>query len=100
MRDHIKNDQKRQKERYDRTRKEARQYGEGDLVLVLITSEPATGVSKKLLPKYKGPFRISKVLLNDRYEVEDLREGSRRIRTVVAVDRIKPWITVADPENY
>lgn len=49
---------------------EQRQHGE--LVMVLITSDPATGSSKKLYPKFKGPFRVHKVLINDRYEVEDL----------------------------
>jgi hypothetical protein len=34
------------------------------------------------------------VLFNDRYEVEDLREGHRKGRLVVAVERMKPWITV------
>nr|XP_012138507.1 PREDICTED: uncharacterized protein K02A2.6-like [Megachile rotundata] len=91
---HISDDQKAQKERYDRIRKEARKYTVGELVLVQITSEPATGGSRKLLPKFKGPFRIRVVLLNDRYDVEDLREGSKRLRTIVAADKIKPWIAV------
>ena len=50
-------------------------YQESDLVLIRITSDPATGNSRKLNPKYKGPFRIRKILINDRYEIEDLREG-------------------------
>lgn len=91
---HINQDQKMQKERYNKTRREATKYDEGQLVLVQITSDPATGSSRKLHPKFKGPFRIRKVLINDRYEVEDLREGHRRSHTVVAADRIKPWITI------
>jgi len=38
------------------------------------------------------------VLINDRYEVEDLREGGRQRRTVVAADNIKPWITIQSAE--
>lgn len=91
---HISQEQRAQKERYDKTRRDATKYNDGDLVLVQITSEPATGSSKKLHPKFKGPFQIYKVLINDRYEVEDLREGCRRNRTVVAADRMKPWITI------
>jgi len=91
---HIGQQQREQKERYDRTRRDATKYHEGDLVLVQITSDPATGSSKKLHPKFKGPFRVRKVLINDRYEVEDLREGCRRSRTVAAADRMKPWITI------
>lgn len=91
---HINKEQLAQKERYDKARRDARRYSEGDLVLVQITSEPATGSSRKLRPKFKGPFRVRKVLINDRYDVEDLREGFRRNRTVVAADRMKPWITM------
>lgn len=96
---HITKHQAAQKERYDRTRRDARKYAKDELVLVQITSEPSTGGSRKLLPKYKGPFRIRTVLLNDRYEVEDLREGVKRLRLVVAADRIKPWITIQGDDH-
>jgi len=96
---HIDQKQREQKEHYDQTRREAARYKSGDLVLVRITNDPATGSSKKLHPKFKGPFRIRKVLINDRYEVEDLREGGRQRRTVVAADNIKPWITVQNAET-
>lgn len=86
--------QREQKERYDRARREAIKYQEDDLVLIRITSDPATGTSKKLHPKFKDPFRVKKVLVNDRYEVEDLREGSRRGRSVAAADNMKGWITI------
>lgn len=86
--------QREQKERYDRARRDETKYKNGDLVLVRITSDPSTETSKKLHPKFKGPFRVRTVLFNDRYEVEDLREGSRRGRTVAAADNMKPWITV------
>lgn len=95
---HITQDQKKQKERYDRSRREAIKYNEGDLVMIRITSEPSTGGSKKLFPKYKGPFRVHKKLLNDRYEVEDLREGTRRLKLVVAADNMKYWVTIQNDE--
>jgi transposase InsO family protein len=97
---HISEDQRQQKERYDRKVRDAPVYQVGDLVMVLITSEPPTGSSRKLLPKFKGPFRVSTVLLNDRYEVEDLRDGrTRQHKTVVAADHIKRWITIQDDER-
>lgn len=74
---HISQEQLVQKERYDKSRRDATKYHDGDLVLVQITSDPATGSSRKLHPKFKGPFRVRKVLINDRYEVDDLREGCR-----------------------
>ena len=63
---------------------------------MLIKSHVNTGVSKKLLPKFKGPFRVIKVLFNDRYELEDLREGVRKrnIRMVMAADKLQKWITL------
>lgn len=91
---HIDFKQREQKERYDRARREAVRYQDGELVLIRITSDPATGASRKLHPKFKRPFRVQKMLVNDRYEVEDLREGSRRSRTVAAADNMKWWIMV------
>ncbi|KOC59891.1 hypothetical protein WH47_10532 [Habropoda laboriosa] len=79
MAQHITKDQQAQKERYDRSRRDARRYTVAKLVLVRLTSEPATGASRKLLPKYKGPFRIRTVLPNDLYEVEDVREGGEAV---------------------
>lgn len=84
--------QAKQKARFDKSRKKAKVYAEGEVVMVMKTDSPNTGTSRKLLPKFKGPFRITKVLFNDRYEVQDMRENSRKLKTVVAVDKIKPWV--------
>ena len=52
-------------------------------------------VARKLIPKFKGPYRISTVLKNDRFMLEDV-EGFQQSRTpyiaVWAVGNIKPWI--------
>lgn len=96
--EHVTVDQRKQKERYDKARKDAKKYNQGDLILVRITSEPSMGTSRKLNPKFKGPFRVYKILDNDRYEVEDIREGYKRTRTVVPSDHMKPWITIQDEE--
>lgn len=63
------------------------------------TSEPATGNSRKLMPKFKGPFRVHTVLPNDRYVVEDVREGARRKQTVAAADHVKPWISIQTDDD-
>lgn len=83
---HIVADQAKQKEYYDRARRDAATYKVGDLVLVFITSFPASG-------KFKGPFQVVRALPNDRYQVEDLREGHRKSLLVVAVEKLKPWVT-------
>jgi hypothetical protein len=67
----------------------------GDLVLLKVTSAQATGSSQKLLPKWRGPFKITRQLGNDRYEVQDI-PGSVRSQVpyvgVAGIDNIKPWI--------
>jgi len=57
MKENIEHKQQEQKERYDRARRTAVTYKAGDLILVRITSDPATGSSRKLHPKFKGSFR-------------------------------------------
>lgn len=43
----------------------------GDFV-VIKNVDTTIGVNKKLLPKFKGPYVITKVLPNDRYVVKDI----------------------------
>ena len=65
-------------------------YDAGDAVMVVATSE-----SRKLATVAKGHFKVTAVLPNNRYEVQDLRDlkKSPNRRTVVAVDAMKRWIT-------
>lgn len=63
--------QRYNKEMYDRRHKRPALYKEGDLVMIRdlgIKSE----VNQKLLQKFKGPYKISKVLNNNRYVVTDV----------------------------
>ena len=59
------------KERFDRGRNVATEYQVGDLVLWrdASTCSGEKGVNRKLLNKYGGPYRIAKVLCNDRYKI-------------------------------
>ena len=60
------------KSRFDSKRFKPPRYSAGNIVLV--TSRPAaTGQSKNLTAKSKGPFKVTAVLPNDSYKVEDLR---------------------------
>lgn len=86
--------QRKEKLRFDKKRKCPKNFTNGELVMVKITSEPASGSSRKLRPIFKGPFRIKAVLPNDRYVVEDLRSKGKKIDTVIAVDKIKPWVVL------
>ncbi|KAI8118393.1 hypothetical protein CVS40_9941 [Lucilia cuprina] len=62
--------------------------------LVLAENEPqSSGMSRKLEPRYKGPFIVSKVLDKDRYIIEDLPNSKRTTRhysSVYASDKLKP----------
>lgn len=59
----------------------------------MIRSEaPATGRSRKLETKYRGPYEIAKILGRDRYLVQDIegeRQSSCIYKGIIAADRLK-----------
>ncbi|KAJ8938227.1 hypothetical protein NQ314_011556 [Rhamnusium bicolor] len=80
------------KDNYDKKRKQAYQFKEGDLVLVR-SEAPSTGTSRKLSPKYRGPYEVVKCVGNDRYLIQDIegeQQSARLYKGIVAVDRLKP----------
>ncbi|EZA62184.1 Xin actin-binding repeat-containing protein [Ooceraea biroi] len=44
-------------------------------ILSKLANEPATGSSRKLNPKFKGSFRVRKVLINDRFQAKGMDIG-------------------------
>lgn len=97
----VETSQQQQKQRYDKSRCKPIKYKEGDYVRVE-RHVPATGGSKKLIPKFKGPYKITKVYDHDRYQIEDTpltRTGNKKYTTVVAVDKIKPWLNFSRPHD-
>lgn len=89
--------QQKAKINYDEKRKTPHQFNVNDLVMVRKTDFGSGSGPKKLMPKFKGPFKITKVLDNDRYIVQDFR-SSRPSISIVAIDSLKPWITLSDQE--
>lgn len=90
----IKQQQVRDAANYNKHRKPATQYKEGDLVRVE-RQVPHDGKSQKLVVKYQGPYRIVRMLDNDRFLIEDTpltRKHGRRYEAVVALDKIQPWM--------
>lgn len=76
-------------------------YNVGDLVRVerTIIDKEQLGKSKKLVPKFQGPYRITKILDSDRFVIEDTpltKRGNKRYQNVVAVDKIHPWLNYKD----
>lgn len=98
VKDKLDQEQQKQKEYYDQGRIPAKIYAEGDLVKITKTSFNNDGKSKKLLPSYTGPFKVTKVLGNDRYKIESIPGFSnlrRKNKSTVAADRMKPWVHIA-----
>ena len=55
----IKRDRKQAKERFDKEHSNPHKYNVGEFVLVE-NEASSTGMSRKLEPRYKGPFIITK----------------------------------------
>lgn len=91
----IKKAQEQQKKAYDANRSPAVSYAVGDLVKITKTNFQNDGKSKKLLPKFIGPFKVTKCLGNDRYQISNVPGfKSRKYETVIAADRMRPWIHI------
>jgi len=91
-----------QKKKYDSKHSKPTIYNVDDLVLV--ANEPqATGDSRKLQPKWRGPYIVNKVLGHDRYVIEDLpgmQRNQKRFSSVFSSDRMKQWCRLpADDEE-
>lgn len=82
------------KTHYDNTRAPTKFFNTGDLVMIPNHHHPADGKSKKLHPKFKGPYKITAVLQNDRYEVSSITGHSKRkYKSIYPADQLKKWIT-------
>ena len=83
------------KRRFDEKRKPCTLYSVGDLVLIRMSCNAATGQNQKLLPKRRDPFKITQVLENDRYVVDDI-PGCRRSRlsykSTAGIGNMKHWV--------
>lgn len=91
--DKIKQQQGKDAANYNKHRKPAQVYSEGDLVRVA-RQVPHDGKPQKLVCKYQGPYRILKVLPNDRFLIEDTpltRKNGRKYEAIVSIDKIQPW---------
>lgn len=97
--DNIKLSQLRQKEAYDANRNPSVSYSVGDLVKITKTNFKNDGKSKKLLPKFIGPYKVVKSLGNDRYEITNVPGfKAKKYESVVAADRMRPWIHIQSLE--
>ncbi|CAK1600209.1 unnamed protein product [Parnassius mnemosyne] len=80
---------KRRTGRLNENWKPSSQYGEGDLIAINRTQ---FGLGLKLKPKYLGPYQVSKVKRDDRYDVEKVdRAAEGPNKTSSSADQMKPW---------
>lgn len=83
-----------QKRNFDAHQFKASQSAVEDVAMVASTP-PASGESRKLAANTKASFRVVAVILNDRYEGQEL-SGLRNFlnpKSAMAVDRLKRWDT-------
>lgn len=76
---------------FNKRRKKATAYQIGDLVAIKRT-QFAPG--SKLYCKYLGPYKIVRVLRNDRYIVDKISECEGPRYTSVSADHMKSWVAV------
>ncbi|KOC60374.1 hypothetical protein WH47_08502 [Habropoda laboriosa] len=78
---------------YNKKHKRPTVYQVGDYVVIRNT-DTTPRVNKKLIPKFKGPYTIKKILDRDRYIVTDVGFQLTRIpfTGVVGPDQMKHWI--------
>lgn len=73
---------------YNKRRKPAHKYKLGDKVAIQRTQ---FGTGLKLRPRFFGPYEITKINPNDRYEVRKLGCHDGPTITSTAADKMKPW---------
>lgn len=81
------------KRSFDKKRKKSVGYYVGDLVLWAGATTDEKEVSKKLKVRYGGPYKITKALGNDRYEIVPLKgiKGYKKFKTVVAAESLRKY---------
>lgn len=78
---------------FDKRRRPATIYNIGDLVAIKRT-QAKPGL--KFAAKYLGPYRITRVLRNDRYMVEKVGEHEGPYETSTSAEYIKRWVDEND----
>lgn len=83
----------RMKKNFDKKRKRGTVYAKNDLVLWADAPVTCKDVNRKLGVKYGGPYKINKVLGNDRYEIVPLKatKGYKKFKAVVAIDKLRKY---------
>jgi len=81
---------------YDLQHKKPTIYSVGDLVMIRdVTLKP--GEERKFKARYKGPYKVVKILKKNRYVITDIPGFNvvpRPYNSILSTDKLKPWISV------
>lgn len=103
-RDELRQDAKKQiakvqaenQKNFNKRRKKAKGYQEGDLVAIKRTQFTTQA---KLKPRFFGPYKITAVKSCDRYNVEKLGDTEGPKHTSSSADLMKPWAAPCSSDN-
>lgn len=80
----------------DKNKAPTKIFQQDDLVMIP-NHKREKGKSNKLPLKFRGPFQITCVLDNDKYEVSSIRgHADRAYRNIFPANHLKPWITMEE----
>jgi len=84
------------KEMFDSKHKTPYQYNVGDYIIVK-NFDVTPNVNKKLIPRFRGPYEVKKVLVHDRYLISDI-EGfqitQRPFQGIFGPKNMKLWLNI------
>lgn len=89
----ISDSQARNERLFEGRSKSTRVYSVGDFV-VMRNVDTSVGSNKKLIPKFRGPYSVHKVLPHDRYVLRDIENGQLTqlpYDGVVEAARLRLW---------
>lgn len=98
----IKENQQEAKRRYDLRRRAPVKFRVGDAVGCRRDDATNDGKSKKLTPRYRGPYEVKKVLERDRYEIGDIKGAQRSQKPYGGVfpsEKLKLWYPLVSSES-
>lgn len=96
--DNIRKSQEYNEAHYSLRHKAPLKYALGDFVAIR-NVDVTSGVCKKFAPKYRGPYKVSRILPNDRYEIVDVDNCQLTqlpYKGILEPARLKPWIQVCN----
>lgn len=73
-------------------------YEEGDYVMIK-NIDISIGSSKKIIPEFKGPYKVSKILRNNRYVITDVdnhQVSNRPYEGTWEALNMRPWLCDKD----